>query len=255
MKYLNQYNDIMTKYKQGEYGNENLSMYDILNKANGHDIIDGLNLSEIQNLLDSASGITRKMFSILKQSKERSVAHMKALEDELEDYGIDTYRKGEDMSDTALAQNLNLLVKYCSDDELPKDTEAMLCPVDDPAHFGVIKIQKECAMTSFSFRHEIIHYFRDVKVGNCVTVELARKMKGKTPNDEEQEVNYLTAASIMPLEKISEKLAEFESIQSKKQEKAFLSDLAKEYEQDENAVLRRIVEVRCLVDYMQSVKN
>lgn len=255
MKYLNQYNDIMAKYKQGEYGNGNLSMYDILDKANGCDIIVGLNLSEIQNLLDSTSGITRKMFSMLRQTREHSVAHMKALEKELENYDIDMYRKGKDQSDTALAQNLNLLVKYCSKDELPEDTEAMLCPVDDTAHFGVIKIQKECATTSFSFRHEIIHYFRDVKVGNRVTVELARKIKGKKPNDEEQEINYLTAASIMPFEKISEKLAEFESIRSKEREKAFLSDLAKKYEQDEDAVLRRIVEVRCLVDYMQSVKN
>lgn len=255
MKYLNKYNDIMAKYKSGEYGGENLSMYDILDKANSHDLIDRLDLSEIQGLLDSASGITKKMFSMLKQEIKSKVMLMDSLEKELKKYDIDSYRDSGDGSDEALANNLKLVVKYCSDDELPEDTEAMLCPVEDAAHLGVIKIQKDCATTSFSFRHEIIHYFRDVKVGNRVTVELARKIKGKTPNDEEQEVNYLTAASIMPLEEISAKLDEFESVVSQEAEKVFLSDLAKKYEQDEDAVLRRIVEVRCLVDYMQSAKK
>lgn len=254
MKYLNKYNNIMAKYKNGEYGNKNLSMYDILDKANSHDLISKLNLSEIEELLTSSSGITKMMFSMLKQKMESKVILMEALEDELKGFNIDSYRGLENRSDIALANNLKLVVKYCSDDELPEDTEAMLCPIEDTTHLGIIKVQKNCVTTDFSFRHEIIHYFRDVRVGNRVTTEFARKIKGKTPSEEEQEVNYLTAASIIPFEEISLKLDEFENIVSQNAEKVFLSDLAKKYEQDEDAVLRRIVEVRCLIDNMNIKK-
>ncbi len=255
MKYLNVYNEIIEKYRKGEYGKQNLSLHDILDKANNPDLIDRLDLSEIQGLLDSASGITKKMFYMLKQKTESKIVHMAALEEELKNFDIDAYRDSKDGSDEALAKNLKLVVEYCSKGELPADTEAMLCPVKDSVHLGVIKIQKDCAITSFSFRHELIHYFRDVKVGHKVTVELARKIKGKTPNNGEQEVNYLTAASIMPLEEIRTKLDEFEAIVSQDKEKTFLLGLAKKYEQDEGAILRRIIEVRRLIDYMYSSKK
>ena len=80
MKYLNEYINIMKRYKQGEFGSENLSMYDILNKANSSGLLDKLDLSEIQYLLDSSSGITKKMFSMLKQKKENKIIVMKRLE-------------------------------------------------------------------------------------------------------------------------------------------------------------------------------
>lgn len=132
---------------------------------------------------------------------------------------------------------------------MPSDTEAMLCPVDDDSHNGIIRIQKDYAASKFSFRHELIHYFRDVKVGNRVTQEFARKIKGKTPNDEEQEVNYLTAALIMPLDAICTRLDDFEAATTHELEKNVLSSIANQYEQDEDAVLRRLIEVRRLVDY------
>lgn len=249
MKYLTKYNDILSRYRNGEFGNENLSLYDILEKANAPELIDNMDLSEIQSLLNSASGITKKIFYMLWQETKGKVATMERLEKELAGYRIGSYRNQENSSDNALADTLKLFVKYCGEDELPKDTEAMLCPAEKGPYLGVIKIQKNCAATKFSFRHELIHYFRDVKVGNRVTTEFTRKIKGKTPSDKEQEVNYLTAASIMPIKEISTKLEEFENITSHDEEKAFLSILAKEYEQGEDAVLRRLIEVRCLVDY------
>ena len=178
---------------------------------------------------------------------------MENLEKELVQYRINSYRESSDASDEKLAHNLNLVVKYCTAEELPSDTEAMLCPIDDDVHLGIIKIQKDCAISNFSFRHELIHYFRDVKVGNKVTSEFARKKKGKTPNDDEQEVNYLTAASIMPIDEIRTKLDEFENITTRETENRFLSALARRYEQDEDAVLRRLIEVRSLTDYANSV--
>lgn len=73
MKYLDKYNDIMAKYKRGEYGTENLSLYDILDRADSVDIFDRMDISEIQELLDSTSGIAKMMFSMLKKKKESKV--------------------------------------------------------------------------------------------------------------------------------------------------------------------------------------
>ena len=252
MKYLNEYHDIMARYRAGEFGSKSLSMYDILDKANNPRLMGNMDLTEIQHLIDSASGITKNMFSLIKQKTESRIITMERLERELKQYDIDSYRGSTDTSDEALARNLRLVVKYCSSGELPSDTEAMLCPIDDEVYLGIIKIQKDCA-TPFSFRHELIHYFKDVKVGNRVTSEFTRKIKGKTPNDEEQDVNYLTAASIMPIEEIRTMLDEFERTTTQEAEKKFLSGLAKRYEQDEDVMLRRLIEVRCLVDYANIV--
>ena len=180
---------------------------------------------------------------------------MERLEKESKLFDMDSYRRKSDAPDEQLAQNLNLVVKYCDSDELPRDTKATLSPAEDQTHYGIIKIQKDCAFSSFPFRHELIHYFRDVKAGNRVTSEFARKRKGKTPNDKEQDVNYLTAASIMPLEEIGGKLDEFERKSTQEAEKDFLSALSKQYEQNESAVLRRLIEVRALADYANLVKQ
>lgn len=254
MKYLKKYNDIISKYRNGEFGRENLSLHDILERANAPELIDNMDLSEIQSLLDSSSGIAKKIFYMLREEIKDKVATMDRLEKELAGYRIWTYRNQENTSDKALADALKLVVKYCGEEELPQDTEAMLCPVEEGPYLGLIKIQKDCAATKFSFRHELIHYFRDVKVGNRVTAEFTRKVKGKTPSEEEQEINYLTAASIMPIKEISAKLEEFENIAAYDEEKAFLSVLAEEYEQREDVVLRRLIEVRRLVDYADNAE-
>lgn len=255
MKYLNEYNNIIARYRAGEFGGASLSLYDILDRANNSGLMDKMDLSEIQCLLDSASGMTKWMFSFIKQKEKDKIIAMEHLERELAQYDIESYKQGIDISDTTLAHKLKLEVKYCNDGDLPPDTEAMLCPVDDKEHFGIIKILRDCATSKFSFRHELIHYFRDVKVGNRVTSEFARRRKGKTPNDEEQEVNYLTAASIMPVNEMRLRLDEFENATTQEEESAFLSELSKQYEQDNAVMLRRLIEVRRLVDYTNSANR
>lgn len=95
--------------------------------------------------------------------------------------------------------------------------------------------------------HEIIHYFRDVGVGNKVACEYTRKIKGKTETEEEQDINYLTAAAVMPADAIAEDLNEFERMGSD-QEDTFLCRMAEKYGQDKSAVLRRFSEVHILSD-------
>ena len=52
----------------------------------------------------------------------------------------------------------------------------------------------------------------------------------------------------MPFEQISEVLNDYEKMDCN-EEKEFIASTAKKYEQSEDAVLRRLVEVRKLVDY------
>jgi hypothetical protein len=88
---------------------------------------------------------------------------------------------------------------------------------------------------------------RDVGIGNKVECVYARKRKGKTDSAEEQEINYLTAAAVMPIDKIFIDLEKYEKI-SFEEEPNFLNDMAKKYSQDINAISRRFIEVRSLVD-------
>ena len=63
----------MSRYRAGAFGAESLSLYDILEKANASGLIEKMDLSEIQHLLDSSSGITKRLFSLIKQREEKRI--------------------------------------------------------------------------------------------------------------------------------------------------------------------------------------
>lgn len=69
MSNLEKFNDMMNRYRVGEFGKEYLSMYEILRRSNNVDLLDNLTLSEIQSLIDMTSGITKEMFVMLKEKK------------------------------------------------------------------------------------------------------------------------------------------------------------------------------------------
>lgn len=66
MNYLQKYNDIMERYRNGEFGDEHLSIYEILQRAGEPELLKNLNSSEIQQLIETSSGMTKYMFSNLK---------------------------------------------------------------------------------------------------------------------------------------------------------------------------------------------
>ncbi len=244
-KFLKKYNEIMEMYKRGEFGQNHLAMSDILEKAGVPDLFNKMNLSELQYLIDYTSGMTKQMFCCVKIQREQFVEKTKRLEDELTSYGIRQHFDNN-ISDADLAEKLKLDVQYFDSTDMPKDVEATLSPSIDENYVGTIKILKEC-VNKFSYMHEIMHYFRDVGVGNRVLCEYTRKKKGKTDSDEEQEINYLAAAAVMPLEKLVTNLDDYESIDCE-QESEFLLQMAEKYGQDVNAISRRFAEVRCLID-------
>lgn len=242
-KFLEKYYDIMSKYRNGEFGEQHLTLNDILLKANEGSLINDMTLSEIEYLIRNSSGMTKQMFTLIKAQKSKQVARMKELECELESYNIPQLC-GNHFSGDVLASKLGLNISYYN--SLPVDVEAELLPPNDDKYFGTIKISKNCP-NKFSYMHEIIHYLKDVGVGHRVEHSFARKKRGKTDSLEEQEVNYLTAAAVMPIAKILVDLKEYESINSD-EENNFLSSMAEKYGQDINAVSRRFAEVRNLAD-------
>lgn len=242
------YNEIMKKYRSGELGDGHLTLRDILSRFNETDILDKMSLSEIHMLTNNSSGLLKQMFATSESNKKQAVEKMKGLEDELTQLKIKEYYSSGNISDEELAKKLNLDVIYCQPSLMSKDDEATLSPPENNKYFGTIKVLQTANVTKFPFVHEIIHYLKDVGEGNVVSKTYTRKKQGKTDSPEEQDVNYLTAATIMPFEQISEVLNDYEKMDCN-EEKEFIASTAKKYEQSEDAVLRRLIEVRKLVDY------
>lgn len=248
-KYLKKYYEIMEDFHAGRFGDDHLTLHDIFEKAGEPELLVNMSLSEIQSLVDSSSGMLKSMFSTIKNRKIKAVERTKRLEEELAKLNINDYCDGENISLPVLAKNLGLNVQYCDASELPEDVEATLSPTTSDEYHGVIKIL-EILDSSFSYMHEIIHYLKDVGAGNRVQKVYARKKQGKTDSSEEQDVNYLTAAASMPYSQISQLLDEFENADSE-EEKALLNRMSEKYEVKTEAVLRRFIEVRNLVDYQK----
>ena len=75
---LKKYYHIMDMYKKGEFGTDHLSLAEILEKAGEPDLIDRMNQSEIQHLIDNSTGLKKHMFIELKSKlKENSDVNKK----------------------------------------------------------------------------------------------------------------------------------------------------------------------------------
>lgn len=177
-----------------------------------------------------------------KKKKGFTVREMEEMEEELRNSKL--YSLGLSADDEKLSEKLGLKVEYVTDTAIKDDNEAELLPSDDDRYYGLIRLRKELEKYKFAYIHEIIHFIFDVGYGNKVTECYARKRKGKTDRSEEQRTNYKTAPYIMPEEKILDALHDYDNSRPKMDELQFLRGLQEQYEQSEEAVIRRIREVR-----------
>lgn len=65
MNCVDEYNEIMSRYRSGEFGMENLPLQEILDKAGNPRLLEKMTVSELQHLRDVSSGLTKQMFSML----------------------------------------------------------------------------------------------------------------------------------------------------------------------------------------------
>jgi len=147
-------------------------------------------------------------------------------------------------TDKELAERFRLKIQEVNDTELSSDTEAALIPSDDSEYLGVIKVKSSYQENLFTCIHEIIHYVFDVGYGKPVSSTFERKKRGKTPDDHEQEINYLAASYSMPYDQMLKAISEYEKSSPKMDELKFVAGLCERYHQSWETVLRRIREVK-----------
>lgn len=157
-------------------------------------------------------------------------------------------------TDEELAKILGLEIVVVHNDELPRDTEAMLTPNDNPRYFGLIQVKQKYRHSVFACIHEIIHYVFDVGCNKYVQETFERKIRGKTKGSHEQEINYMAASYSMPFIQIKEAIQNYNDSSPKADELVFIHDLCKRYGQGRESVLRRIREVK-RIDRIRTAKN
>lgn len=77
MSHVDELNAILARYRFGEFGEELLSLHDILVKAGKPDLINQMSRKEVQHMIDSSSGFTKLLFLQIRSSKERQMAPCK----------------------------------------------------------------------------------------------------------------------------------------------------------------------------------
>lgn len=73
MSNIEKYNNIMERYRNGEFGTESLSMNEILIKANEKDLLQNMTVYELQELYKSSTNVFRYMFGLLIEQKLKEV--------------------------------------------------------------------------------------------------------------------------------------------------------------------------------------
>lgn len=73
MSHVDELNAILARYRFGEFGEELLSLHDILVKAGKPDLINQMSRKEVQQMIDSSSGFTKLLFLQIRRSKERQL--------------------------------------------------------------------------------------------------------------------------------------------------------------------------------------
>lgn len=168
---------------------------------------------------------------------------------EIEEWIEDNYELiiGEAVPDKNLLKKLNLKLEYVSQDNFGPNTEAELRPCEDGEHFGLIRVNNKHINTRFAYVHEIIHYLKDVGLGNKVTKVYTRKTKGNTIDLHEQEVNYATAAAILKYQDMKDLILSYDRSKPKMDELELVHKICDNYGQERTTVIRRIQEVRILM--------
>ena len=63
------YNDIMARYRNGEFGNNHLTLREILNMAGEPDLLNNMTIDELEYLALQSSGMLKSLFSKLQKEK------------------------------------------------------------------------------------------------------------------------------------------------------------------------------------------
>ena len=77
-----------------------------------------------------------------------------------------------------------------------------------------------------------------------MTETFERKVRGKTRDEHEQDINYMAASYSMPFVQIKQAIKHYNDSSPRMDELVFVHDLCQQYGQERESVLRRIREVK-----------
>ena len=65
------YEKIIDRYYKGEFGNQTLSLHNILQEAGEPDLLRKMSLEELQILADKSFGVTKQIFLLMIQKRKK----------------------------------------------------------------------------------------------------------------------------------------------------------------------------------------
>lgn len=147
-----------------------------------------------------------------------------------------------------IEQIYSLAEKFKLDIDAPVDKKhraALVAPTKE-GYNGLILLRDKDNPNRFDLIHEMVHYVFDVGVGNVVTNSFYEDYSEnrESDNEDEREVNYMTAAIIMPFAEIERKLKDYFESDQKTDLMAFITSLQTDYSVSRGSVQMRIQEVR-----------
>lgn len=148
---------------------------------------------------------------------------------------------------SGLLARINLKLVPESDESFPKDKIAILAPcrdVDKGKCNGIVRIRESRKEETFPVMHEIMHYILEVGISQEVTEERANTIAGEEKTFKEQLIDYAAAAYLIPIEDISDMLAQYDKENPKQDLLKKTLEMSKQYNCSTETVVRRIKEAR-----------
>lgn len=131
---------------------------------------------------------------------------------------------------------------------IEEGVEAKLIRPIHPGYNGTILIRESLRYSTFAFTHELMHYVFDVGEGNEVTQAFTRKFKGEEKDENEQLIDYRAAANRMREEMMIEEINIYDNAVPEMNPVLFVSRLCKKYGVDRVSAIRRVQEVRAIME-------
>ena len=168
---------------------------------------------------------------------------MLELEERIREENLSRYKNYEIKDLLAEAENLGLKV-IVGDETLDGIRGELTEPPDDDSHKGILRL---CANPNkFDILHELMHYLINVGVGNTVDRAYPEDYSSHRESEDanEREINYLSAAILMPLDEMKKRIREYDSKHLHLNLRDFIMAMQDDYGVTTDCVLMRIQEVR-----------
>lgn len=168
------------------------------------------------------------------------VKQMLALEEWVEKVKQQGYIWPMSIKDVKEKLNLDVVEK-----QLDSSLEARLIPPTSDSSNGVIEVNTQYSTKDqFGYAHEVVHYLKDVGVGNKVTHPYSRLSSPSDIDQHEREIDYCTAAYTIPKDSLADEIKRYRKNWYAIDEVKFFNDLMSKYSCKRECLILRIKEIQ-----------